>query len=158
MIEVLIVVVILGIVAGTVLPRFHDATGDAREAALLRTLQTLRSQIELYRHEHLGMPPAEGSLDPRDFYRALFRSSDADGTTGPPGTKPYGPYLLGQMPPNPYNNGRAVKIVPNIESVVPDESATLGGQTVGWFYESRTGRIRANAEGVASDGTPLFEL
>ncbi len=48
LIEILIVVVILGILAAIVIPQFTDASEDAMDASVRSTLQTIRSQIELY--------------------------------------------------------------------------------------------------------------
>ncbi len=158
LIEVLIVVVILGILAATVLPQFTSASNDARESALIQDLQTLRSQIELYKFQHNGKYPGQGSTDPQAFKDAMLLSSDADGTTGPVGSKPFGPYLVGQLPPNPYNNGRGVMIVSDVAGTAPDESALDGTEPVGWIYNPETGRIKANSSGTTSDGTPLDEL
>src|SRR5690348_4781307 len=60
LIEVLIVVVILGILAATVLPQFTNSSADAKESSLKQDLQTLRSQIALYRVDHTGLYPAQG--------------------------------------------------------------------------------------------------
>jgi predicted regulator of Ras-like GTPase activity (Roadblock/LC7/MglB family) len=53
----------------------------------------------MYRFQHSGKYPADGSTDPKDFEDAMLLSSDADGTTGAIGTKPFGPYCVGQLPP-----------------------------------------------------------
>ena len=57
LIEILIVVVILGILAAVVIPQFSNAADSANEATVKTQLQTLRSQIELYRAE-TGTDPA----------------------------------------------------------------------------------------------------
>src|SRR3954467_3068651 len=57
LVEILIVVIILGILAAIVIPQFTNASQDARESALLSQLQTLRSQIELYKLQHLDKLP-----------------------------------------------------------------------------------------------------
>lgn len=49
LIEILIVVVILGILAAIVIPQFTDASDQANVASMKSQLQTMRSQIELYR-------------------------------------------------------------------------------------------------------------
>lgn len=54
LIEILIVVVILGILAAIVIPQFTDASEDAQEASIHSQLQTLRSQIELFRVQNPG--------------------------------------------------------------------------------------------------------
>jgi type II secretory pathway pseudopilin PulG len=147
---VLIVVVILGILAATVLPQFTSAGEDAKESALVQDLQTFRSQIELYKFQHNGKYPATGSTTATDFENALVKSSDADGTVGEVGTKPYGPYFIGNLPPNPYNGLRTVKIVDADTLPAADDST-------GWLYSSRTGRIKANSTGMAKDGTTPLE-
>src|SRR5207248_11238453 len=57
LVEILIVVIILGILAAIVIPQFTNASQDARESALLSQLQTLRSQIELYKLQHMDKLP-----------------------------------------------------------------------------------------------------
>lgn len=58
LIEILIVVVILGILAAIVIPQFTDASQEAMESSVKSQLQTVRSQIELYRVKNAGTPPA----------------------------------------------------------------------------------------------------
>lgn len=68
LIEILIVVVILGILAAIVIPQFTNASQDAQVSAVKSQLQTIRSQIELYRVKN-GSANLEASAD--DAY-ALF--------------------------------------------------------------------------------------
>ena len=49
LVEILIVVVILGILAAIVMPRFKNASEMTQTASTERTLQVLRHQIEYYR-------------------------------------------------------------------------------------------------------------
>ncbi|MBA3315757.1 MAG: prepilin-type N-terminal cleavage/methylation domain-containing protein [Planctomycetota bacterium] len=156
LVEVLIVVVILGILAATVLPQFTSATEDAKESALKQNLQQIRSQIDLYRFQHNGLVPAKGSVVSEVFLKAMLCTTDAAGTsTGvlnpyDPGNGDFGPYLLGQFPPNPFNGKSSV-------------SVTAGGSnpksmTIGWWYDSTTGQIRPSLPDtmLARDGvTPL---
>ncbi len=55
LIEILIVVVILGILAGIVIGQFQTTTASSRENAAKSSLNVVRSQIELYRYSH-GTP------------------------------------------------------------------------------------------------------
>ena len=57
LIEILIVVVILGILAAIVIPQFTDASEEAMTSSVKSQLQTLRSQIELYRVKNGGELP-----------------------------------------------------------------------------------------------------
>ena len=54
LIEILIVVVILGILAAIIIPQFTDAAQDAGASSARSQLQTMRSQIELYRVQNNG--------------------------------------------------------------------------------------------------------
>ncbi|MHC4180002.1 MAG: type II secretion system protein, partial [Planctomycetota bacterium] len=57
LVEILIVVVILGILAAVVVPQFMDAGDDAKEVALVASLARMRTQIDLYKHQHGGNGP-----------------------------------------------------------------------------------------------------
>ncbi len=61
LIEILIVVVILGILAAIVIPQFTNASQEAAESSVKSQLQTVRSQIELYRVRNNGNMP--GAMD-----------------------------------------------------------------------------------------------
>ncbi|QDT94922.1 prepilin-type N-terminal cleavage/methylation domain-containing protein [Gimesia aquarii] len=158
LVEVLIVVVILGILAATVLPQFTSASTDAKESSFLQDLQTLRGQIQLYKYQHAGKYPADGSTDTDDFRNALLLSSDKDGTTGAVGTKPFGPYLIGNIPPNPFTGGSGIMIVSDVAGTTPDESAKDGTEIVGWIYNPATGEIKGNNSGKTSDGRALDSI
>jgi len=57
LVEILIVVVILGILAAIVIPQFTNASADAQVGNVETQLQTIRSQIELYRVRNNGNYP-----------------------------------------------------------------------------------------------------
>ena len=59
LIEILIVVIILGILAAIVIPQFSSASNDARKSNVQSTVQTLRSQIALYKLQHQDVLPDE---------------------------------------------------------------------------------------------------
>ncbi len=61
LIEILIVVVILGILAAVVIPQFTNAADEANNAGVRTQLQTLRSQVELYRAENGVYPDLASS-------------------------------------------------------------------------------------------------
>lgn len=58
LIEVLIVVVIIGILATMVVPKFADARREASISSVRNQLQTLRAQVEVYRAKRRTTPPA----------------------------------------------------------------------------------------------------
>ena len=156
LIEVLIVVVILGILAATVLPQFTSSTSNAKESAVRTDLSTLRSQINLFKFQHDGVYPS-GTAD--NVVKQLTLASDLVGATAAAGTAgyPYGPYFIGQLPMNPYNGGNGVLCkTGTLGSADVDPSAMQGGVKVGWVYSTTTGQIIANTPGTAADGTTLI--
>src|ERR1035438_4043914 len=61
LVEILIVVIILGILAAIVIPQFTNASTDARNNSIASTLQTTRSQIELFKIQHSDTAPSLGT-------------------------------------------------------------------------------------------------
>lgn len=103
LVEILIVVIILGILAAIVIPQFTEASNDARESSLVSNLQTLRSQFELYKVQHLDVYPwndGAGAIDANaDIIDRLTKKTDADGTLNVAGA--FGPYMQ-DVPGNPW--------------------------------------------------------
>lgn len=105
LVEILIVVVILGILAAIVIPQFTDASEQAKESSLVSDLQTMRSQIELYKIHHNGALPGEGGAS---VEQAITGLTDINGdTAAAPGSGVYGPYLQ-KLPKNPFTDGRGI--------------------------------------------------
>jgi general secretion pathway protein G len=104
LVEILIVVIILGILAAIVIPQFTEASNDARESSLVSNLQTLRSQFELYKVQHLDVYPwddGSGALDLNNgaIIARLIGRTDTDGTLNAAGD--LGPYMQ-EVPQNPF--------------------------------------------------------
>jgi general secretion pathway protein G len=133
LVEILIVVVILGILAAIVIPQFTQASTEAKTNSLCSDLQTLRSQIELYKVQHNDVAPNAGDGDP-NFHDQMVFTSAADGTvsTNKVRTAAFnlGPYLE-RVPENPFNN---------LDTIGP---AGTTDNSVGWAYDPNTGEIRS---------------
>ena len=125
LVEILIVVIILGILAAVVIPQFTEASNDARAAALDSDLQTVRSQIELWKIQHLDTLP--GNVDGVTMIQQLTQKTNQDGTLNANGA--FGPYLQA-FPTNPYTG------------TAPVGAATAAGQ--GWIYDPATGEFTAD--------------
>ena len=100
LVEILIVVIILGILAAIVIPQFTEASNDARESSLVSNLQTLRSQCELYKVQHLDRYPwydDQGGLDFAGMNLRLTTKTDNTGAAG----NDFGPYMQ-DVPGNPF--------------------------------------------------------
>ena len=119
LVEILIVVVILGILAAIVVPQFTSASESARSSSMSSTLQTIRSQLELYQVQHNGDYPTLAQM-----WGNLTSETDIDGATD--GTDDYGPYLQ-KAPNNPFTNA---------STVAADNSGD-------WMYTAATGAIVA---------------
>jgi general secretion pathway protein G len=118
LIELIIVVLIIGILAAIVVPRFTNASDKARDSSARTTLTYLRNQIELFKTNHGNMPPQAGAL-----WSLLQKSSSSaeTATVNPTGTQ-FGPYLKSD-PLNPWNNFTTAN------SAAVDVNA-------GWYYNA----------------------
>ena len=130
LVEILIVVVILGILAAIVIPQFTSASQEAQVGNVVTQLQTLRSQIELYKLQHRDELP--------DFRRhgwnPLTSETAEDGTITSRG--PIGPYL--QAPPkNPLNGNTRLLIVRG----APGRDFKYDKNDAGFIYDEQSGRI-----------------
>ncbi|MBE0534291.1 MAG: prepilin-type N-terminal cleavage/methylation domain-containing protein [Phycisphaerae bacterium] len=103
LVEILIVVVILGILAAIVIPQFTQASTEARESSLVSNLQTIRSQIELYKIQHNDIPPAVDTFEAQMTKWTNLAGDVFDA----PAAGLLGPYLQ-KVPNNPFTNGNAV--------------------------------------------------
>ena len=99
LVEILIVVIILGILAAIVIPQFTNASTEARWSSTASLLQTLRSQIELYKLQHGDTLP--------DLTVAAPNTWDQLTTQTTYGGNNFGPYMQ-QVPKNPMNAFSAV--------------------------------------------------
>jgi general secretion pathway protein G len=145
LVEILIVVVILGILAAIVIPQFSDASTQAKESSLVSDLQSVRSQIQLYKIQHTDELPTDGG---ETFVDAMTKYTLVDGTVAAaqapnPGTN-YGPYLQA-IPKNPFNDFATVT-----EGATTPATAT--GLT-GWYFNTTTGSFNADDTGTSPDGT-----
>ena len=116
LIEILIVVIILGILAAIVIPQFTNASQDARRSSVQSMVQTIRSQIELYKLQH------------GDALPDLTTNWNAFTGTTTYGGKSFGPYM--QSAPT---NGLMANV-----STVKNGTAVAATDTVGWVYDYGT--------------------
>jgi len=132
LVEILIVVVILGILAAIVIPQFTNASTEAKTNSLMSNLQSVRSQIELYKVQHndlLPSPEAAGTWNRMTQYTDISGEAQA----AKDATHIYGPYLQ-QVPKNPFND---------LATVRPDGAAG-GANTEGWRFDTTSGAFVAD--------------
>jgi general secretion pathway protein G len=131
LVEILIVVVILGILAAVVIPQFTEASTEAKTSSLCTDLQTMRSQIELYKVQHNDNLPGSGTavfedalLGKTNIYGATVADTDPNG---------YGPYIQ-KIPTNQFVD----------LSTVEKGTGAPGGGNCGWYFNTSTGQFHAD--------------
>jgi len=129
LVEILIVVVILGILAAIVIPQFTEASTEAKTSSLCTDLQTMRSQIELYKIQHNDALPALAGEGEADFASRMTEQTDINGD---PGTD-YGPYIQ-KIPTNQFVDSNDVEV----------GVGAPGGGNAGWYFNTDTGAFHAD--------------
>jgi general secretion pathway protein G len=147
LVEILIVVIILGILAAIVIPQFTEASNDARVSASISDLQTVRSQIELYKVQHLDAKPgsivaADGSVTwtIENFKVQLMGKTDKLGNPSV-AAGALGPYLQ-KFPANPFSTTEALSVA--VVEVAADPTDTVVASGEGWWFNPTTGNFGVN--------------
>lgn len=137
-IEFAMIAAALSTCAMALAPELAAATRTAREQTLQRDLEMFRRQIEQYKKDHGERLPAAESNSETTFVAQLTSRSDEHGETSPRGH--FGPYILGDLPPNPFNGKRRVLVVAGPLK----REHTAGDGNHGWSFSSTTGEFAAN--------------
>lgn len=129
LVEILIVVIILGILAAVVIPRFSQASEESSAAATLTDLVKMRKAIGVYRARNNGqLPPiAEIDGDPAASWGPLVGQSGEYMQTAPTNS-----WVGGE-------NGQRVVIIENYDpdgTFVPD---------YGWVFDPIAGELYASS-------------
>ena len=148
LVEILIVVVILGILAAIVIPQFTEASTEAKTSSLCTDLQSMRSQLQLFKVQHNDNLPGvqNGTFTgSATFVECMTLKTDIFGNkyaltavASATGDELYGPYLA-KIPTNQFvdsdgvNPGNTGGVAP-----APDPSGNFG-----WFFDQDTGAIWA---------------
>lgn len=144
LVEILIVVVILGILAAIVIPQFTNASTQAKESRLVSDLQSMRSQIELFKIQHNdNLPGWQGAT----FTLAMTGYTSETGAVvdfDDPNAV-FGPYLQ-KIPSNPWISGSTANDV--TEGTATPAPATGGG---GWYFNTQTGAFHADDQGTTEE-------
>jgi prepilin-type N-terminal cleavage/methylation domain-containing protein len=121
LIELIMVIVILGILAATALPRFVDLSSKAREAAAKGALGAVRAAIAIK-------------------YASNAAWNLATATSHIPTTVEVGMFQDNQIPTDPYCNCNDVEL----------GTETPSGTAGGWYYDSANGRVYLNHSAYSS--------
>ncbi len=117
LIELVVIIMILGILAGVAAPKLLKTSGSAVDNGLKQSLQIVRDAIDMYMTENNGAyPPCSG--DGADFRAALEKFVRGDFPISPVGVK---------------NNEVAAASPPTADD------------STGWMYDSTTGAFICNS-------------
>jgi len=122
-------------------PRVNARQMEEWERALCSDLQTVRSQIELYKVQHLEKLPGWRPGDAWDgnlFVRQLTSQTTVLGDVGTHRELySFGPYLQ-KFPKNPFVAGEAASQVKVGQGPCP------GNGSSGWYFDTRSGKFSPN--------------
>lgn len=134
LVEILIVVVILAVLAAIVIPQFSQVSSETSLTTLKGNLQTVRSQIQLYKIQHNDLLPGQTTFGDDVAEQAFITAMTTnDGT--------YGPYLK-KMPENLYiadHDSRDAITCVNEPAATP-----AGSEGTGWWFNVATVDFRAS--------------
>ena len=159
LVEVMIVIALLGILAAVILPSMHGHTVGARESAVKDCLMTMRTQIQLYKMEHNGLPPgyvnditAAPSLLGYQFTATTTVTGLVSMSKVPSAPYLYGPYIQ-KLPENPFNQRTDIAYI-NVATSFAD---AVDGATCGWLYKRETAEFVINWTGKDSKGVKFYD-
>jgi general secretion pathway protein G len=159
LVEVMIVIALLGILAAVILPTMYGHTVSARESAVKDCLMTVRTQIQLYKMEHNGVPPGYVDGNPNSVLLLELQLTATTTSTGSPSPSkvPTAPYLYGpyiqKLPENSFNQRTDIAYV-NVATAFSD---AVDGTTCGWLYKRETGEFVINWTGKDSKGVYFYD-
>lgn len=158
LVEVLIVVLILGILAGIVIPQLSSADTAARTSMLADNIRSMRIQIARFKWQHNGVPagyPVVGPQvgDPVLFAEQMTLSTKVSRQTAAPGTAgfPYGPYMS-IIPTNSVNEKDTVQILGPGDAI-----PAVASDGFGWLYKPSTLEFHADCAGSDQAGRAFIE-
>ena len=153
LIEILIVVIILGILAAIVIPQFTNASKEAKQSSLVTMVQSLRSQIALFKLQHNdylpGTAPLNGAtFDQATFWDQMLLFTDVTGATNATKTVQFdkGPYMQ-SIPKNPLCPTTASN-----SDVVDTVNGAASGAVCGFVYDYQGGAGSGKIWGTDTDG------
>ena len=157
LVELILVIVMLGLIAAIVIPKFASGREEAGETALRQNLSVLRGTIQRYLHHHNGVyPGAAAAGDGGEAGTAaalvnqLTKYTDVLGDVSDTkdDTHVFGPYLKTGIPACTVGSisGKSDVKVVTVDSLTPDKST-------GWLYSTVTGQFVANTNELSSEDT-----
>jgi general secretion pathway protein G len=130
LVELVVVIMILGILAGIAAPKLLNTSVTATDNGLRQTLSIVRDAIELYAAENGSLPPCADATT--SFQTALE------------------PYIRGNFPICPVGTQDD-----NVTADATDPLAAI--DATGWRYNTSTGEFISDSSDTSGDGTTKYE-
>ena len=133
LIELVVVIMILGILAGVAAPKFLSVSADATDNGLKQSLSIIRDAIELHAADNGGaLPPCANPT-------TSFQDAVKD-------------HIRGFFPSSPVGMKNNLVKVSAADPLVADDTVT------GWMYNTTTGEFICNSSAkTTSDATITYE-
>ena len=159
LVEILIVVVILGILAAMIVPKFSNVSQLARQSMLADNMRMLRMQMAVFKSQHMGVSPGYPDCDPAQaptedaLVSYLTLASDQAGNLAAVGTDgfSYGPYFS-VMLENPVNGKATVEIIGDAEAF-----PVAGDDSHGYIYQPSTLTLKCDTPGIDENGKSFWD-
>ena len=130
LVELVVVIMILGILAGVAAPKLLNTSGTATDNGLRQSLAIIRDAIELHAATNGGsLPPCTGTG--ADFKTALE------------------PFLRGTFPSSPVGT--------QDNDITPTTGAPSADNATGWMYSTDLGEFICNSTATSNDGTTTYD-
>ena len=161
LVELLIVILIIGVLAAVIAPKFVEMQRKAKEAATKRNLAAIRAAIKFYQAEHEGRLP---------YYDATAADGEItlhEDTTPSSSDNELVPNYISELPPvylgqeanwtldyegNPHEGDNDFKITGPLHwANIPRRSCSGGGSNVEYLYNWETGEVWINASNAWND-------
>lgn len=139
-IEMILAVVLLSILAMLALPKFGDASDEARSSALETDLISTRKQIVFYKQQHNGRGPhlnENGTDDEDNMVRRMTEKTTPDGKLDTNGA--LGPYLP-VWPANQFTDDGVARAIVFGNQTTPPRTGESG-----WYYCRVNSMLSANS-------------
>jgi general secretion pathway protein G len=138
LIELVVVILILGILAGVAAPKMFSTSAKATDNGLKQSLAIVRDAIELYVSQNGGSYPPCNGTGGSDFKTALQT------------------YIRGQFPKCPV--GTAATLSGVASTNVVGTTTADASPTYGWKYNTVTGAFICNySAATQTDGTVTYD-
>jgi general secretion pathway protein G len=126
-VEIIVVAIVLGIAGKMIAPQFTKAGNEeAKVSKLVDGLETMRTQIDLYRVQHEDILPPTDSIE--SFETAMTTTVEQ-----------HGPYIK-QIPTNPFNGLKTVRF----------DREPAGAGKAGWRFDTKTGLFQADNDAACA--------